>query len=84
MSRMGKARKKFNKNLAVPPYLFDKPQFSSPGQVRAFPRRERNKNGRRIRRCCEFASNRSCLSVSLRGRGEPLPYGFMELTALPS
>ena len=45
MSHMGKARKIFNKKLAFPPYLFDKPRFSDPGKRPCLLRRERKKTG---------------------------------------
>jgi hypothetical protein len=45
MSHMGKARKIFNKKLAFPPFLFDKPRFFAPGSVRAFSLGRGTKNG---------------------------------------
>ena len=92
MSRMGKARKIFNKKLAFPPFLFDKPRFVAPGSVHAIHGMQEHKRGAdpqpvRIRlpffMQCSFPVDGHCLSGwsserrIIRGRVKTLPYSFV-------
>ena len=88
MSLMGKARKIFNKNLPVPPHLFDITQFLGPGSVpERHKTREADPQPVRIRlpffMQCSFPVDGHCLSGwsserrIIRGRVKTLPYSFV-------